>query len=270
MNAAELITKPARALVLASGLVAAASIVGFAQDVTVGLGTLATLPIANAYVNPPTGVTSLGGHQFDLSSGNMIPLASGQSASISGSYPNTTAVYVLINSYNTYTPAQPIGQIGFTFSDGTTQTTTLTTGSNVREWRPGANTVNTASDPNLANVWTGQAQAATGGGTAIIDMLTIPVTNRTLTNITISINNTFGTGVIVSGITIDPTAQTICVRPGNSLSACGHSQAAGHAQSANFSTTGPTAPGQLARMDGTPANANTKDKDHGTHGHKAQ
>ena len=224
MNAAGTIRKPARALILASGLLAATSIVGLAQDVTVGLGALATLPMANAYVNPPAGVTSLGGHRFDLSSGNMIPLAPGQSASISGSDPNTTAAYVLINSYNTYTPDAVIGQIVLTFGDGTTQTVPLIAGNNIREWRPGANTVNTATNTvagaTLANVWTGQAQAATGGGTAIIDMLTITAASqyKTLTNITISINNSYGIGAIVSGITINdgPAPKPSCIRPGRS------------------------------------------------------
>lgn len=60
-----------------------------------------------------------------------------------------------------------------------------------------------------------------------------------------------------------------CFGPGNSINACGHSQAASHSQSANFTTT-PTAPGQLARINGTPANANTKAESHQPRGHKTQ
>jgi hypothetical protein len=278
MNAAEIITKPARALVVASGLIAATSIIGFAQDITVNMGAVANYPITNPYLNPPAGIVTLGGHQFDLTSGNMILLTNGQSASISGSYPNTTSTYFLINSFATYTASQPVGQIVLTFSDGTTQTITLTSGSNVREWRPGVNTVNTASDPALANVWTGEAQAAAGGGTAIIDMLTIQVANKTLTNITISVDNPYGIGIIVPAVTVDPVATPACIRPGNSINstnACEHSQAALHSQSANFTST-PTAAGQLAKIDGTPANTNNpanasdKGKGHQPNGHKSQ
>lgn len=272
MNAAGILTRSSRALVLASGLIAATSIIGFAQDVTVNLGTAANYPITNPYLNPPAGNVTLGGHLFDLTSGNMILLTSGQSVSISGSYPNTTTAYFLINSFATYTAGVPVGQIMLTYGDGTTQTITLTSGSNVREWRPGTGTVNTATDPALANVWTGQAQAAAGGGTAIIDMLTIQIANKTLTNITISANNPYGIGIIVPAITLDPVAVPTCIRPGNSINsinACDHSQAASNSQSANFSTTGPTAPGQLAKIDGTPANTNTK-SDHQPHGHRSQ
>ncbi len=225
MNAAGILTRSSRALVLASGLIAATSIIGFAQDITVNLGTAANYPITNPYLNPPAGNVTLGGHLFDLTSGNMILLTNGQSASISGSYPNTTTAYILINSFATYTAGVPVGQIVLTFSDGTTQTITLTSGSNIREWRPGANTVNTATDPALANVWTGQAQATAGGGTAIIDMLSANVANKTVTNFTISVNNSYGIGVIIPAITVDPLVKPICRRPGNSIKACDHSQA---------------------------------------------
>jgi hypothetical protein len=230
MKAAGIVTKPARAFVLASGLIAATSIIGFAQDITVNLGAAANYPITNPYLNPPSGNVTLGPvggpmHVFDLTSGNMILLTNGQSASISGSYPNTTSAYFLINSFATYTPGVPVGQIVLTFSDGTTQTITLTSGSNIREWRPGDNTVNTATDTALVKVWTGQAQAAAGGGTAIIDMLSTKVANKTVTNITISVNNSYGIGIIVPAITVDPLAKPICTRPGNSIKACDHSKA---------------------------------------------
>ncbi|HET9848005.1 MAG TPA: hypothetical protein VFR68_05560 [Candidatus Dormibacteraeota bacterium] len=283
MNGAEIITKPTRALAIASGLIAATSIVGFAQDVTVSLGTTASVPVANAYLNAPTGQALLGGHQFDLTSGNMIVLTPGQSATINGSYSNASSVYLLINSFDTWAfspysySGAAIGRVVLTFSDGTTETTTLTAGSNVREWRPGINTVNTATDPNLANVWSGQAQPGAGGGTAIIDMLTIqttPLTTsprttyRTITSISIiddrGMDGPNGAGLLVPAITIDPAATQVCIRPGSSSNACGHSQAADHSKSANFTST-PTAPGQLAKIDGTPAKANNKG-----HGHKAE
>jgi hypothetical protein len=209
MNAAGIFTKPARALILASGLIAATSVVGFAQDVTVGLGTAANDPLINAYLNPPTGKLLLGGHTFDLTSGNMIPLAGGQSATLSGSYPNTKAVYLLLNSYNTYLSfsGATIGTVVLTFGDGTTQTTNLVVGTNVREWRPaGSNTVNTATGPGWSNVWTGLAIPSAGGGTAVIDMLTITVagTGKTLTGITIANKDLSGVvGMIVPGATVD-------------------------------------------------------------------
>ncbi|HEV2012911.1 MAG TPA: hypothetical protein VGR77_03380 [Candidatus Dormibacteraeota bacterium] len=209
MNAAGIFTKPARALILASGLIAATSVVGFAQDVTVGLGTPANDPLTNAYVNPPTGMVVLGGHTFDLTSGKMIQFFSGQSASLVGSYPNTKAVYLLMNSYNTFLSysGATIGTVVLTFSDGTTQTTNLVVGTNLREWRPaGANTVNTATGPGWSNVWTGQALPSVGGGTAVIDMITITVagTGKTLTGIGITNQDLSGVvGMILPAVTVD-------------------------------------------------------------------
>lgn len=209
MNAAGIFTKPARALVLASGLIAATSVAGFAGDVTVGLGTPANDPLTNAYVNPPTGMVVLGGHTFDLTSGKMIQFFSGQSASLLGSYPNTKAVYLLMNSYNTFLSfsGATIGTVVLTFSDGTTQTTNLVVGTNLREWRPaGSNTVNTATGPGWSNVWTGQALPSVGGGTAVIDMITITVagTGKTLTGIGITNQDLSGVvGMILPAVTVD-------------------------------------------------------------------
>ena len=224
MNAAGIVTKPARALILASGLIAATSVVGFAQDVTVGLGTLATGTMTNAYLTPPTGKVVLGGHTFDLTSGMMLQLSGGQSASLSGSYPNTKAAYLLLNSYLTYLnyAGATIGTVVLTFSDGTTQTTNLVVGTNVREWRPaGSNTVNTATGAGWSNAWTGQAQPSAGGGTAVIDMLTIPVvgTGKTLTGIRIADQELTGVvGLIVPAVTVDDGPVVLpppTVGPGN-------------------------------------------------------
>src|SRR5690349_10269382 len=173
MNAA-LLTKPAKGLILASGFLAASSVLGFAQDAPVALGAQATLPLSTLYVSAPTGVTSLGGHSFDLSAGNILTLGNGQSATFSGSWTNATNAYLLLNTMNTYWwfDGSVVGNVTFTFSDGTTQSTDLTSGGNIREWRTGAGfTVNTLSDPAAANVWTGSAQPGMGGGTAVIDML---------------------------------------------------------------------------------------------------
>jgi hypothetical protein len=214
MNAAGTLVKPLRALMLASGLVAATSTMGLAADVTVGLGTAATGTITNAYLNAPTGTVALGGHTFDLTTGKMIALVGGQSATLTGSYPNTKAAYILLNSYNTFLnyAGATIGTVVLTFSDGTTQTTNLVVGTNLREWRPaGTNTVNTATGSGWSNVWTGQAQPTAGGGTAVIDLLTVTVagTGKTLTSIKISNNDLGGIGVISPAVTVDDGPVTL-------------------------------------------------------------
>ena len=73
----------------------------------------------------------------------------------------------------------------------------------------GTNTVTTAAGAGWSNVWTGQAQPTAGGGTAVIDLLTITVagTGKTLTSITISNNDLAGgpngIGVISQAVTVD-------------------------------------------------------------------
>jgi hypothetical protein len=224
MNAA-LLTKPAKGLILASGFLAASSVLGFAQDAPVALGAQATLPLSTLYVSAPTGITSLGGHSFDLSAGNILTLGNGQSATFSGSWTNATNAYLLLNTMNTYWwfDGSVVGNVTFTFSDGTTQSTDLTSGGNIREWRTGAGfTVNTLSDPAAANVWTGSAQPGMGGGTAVIDMLSITLPGKTVTSVTLNDVNTFGALQIdLAGLTIDPvipTPTSSCLRPGNSCS----------------------------------------------------
>ena len=211
MNAAGTIVKPLRGLMLASGLIAATSIAGLAADVTVPFGTAPTGPVANAYLSAPTGSVVLGGHTFDLTTGKMIQLAGGQSAVLTGSFPNTKAAFILLNSYDTWLSygGATVGTIVLTFSDATTQSTNLVVGTNLREWRPaGTNTVNTATGAGWSNVWTGQAQPTAGGGTAVIDLLTITVmgTGKTLTSITITnsdLGGPNGIGVISQAVTVD-------------------------------------------------------------------
>src|SRR5437899_1425240 len=101
MNAA-IFTKSAKGLILASGLIAASSIMGYAQDAPVALGAQATSPLSGMYVSPPSGITTLGGHSFDMTAGNAIVLVNGQSGSLSGSWANATGAYLLLNSANTY------------------------------------------------------------------------------------------------------------------------------------------------------------------------
>jgi hypothetical protein len=223
MNAA-IFTKSAKGLILASGLIAATSVMGYAQDATVSLGSQATLPLGSLYVSAPTGITTLGGHSFDLSGGNLIQLGNGQSASFNGSWTNASNAYLLINSYNTYLyyDQTVVGNVVVTYSDGTTQSTDLMIGSNVREWRIGSGyTVDWISDPNTANVWTGSAQSTMGGGSAVIDMLTLPLAGKTVTNITINDTNSWGALALdIAGLTVDPVIpqpQTpTCIRQGNS------------------------------------------------------
>jgi len=69
MNAGSL-TKSAKAFILASGLIAASTVIAAAQDVPVSLGTPATIPFSAWYIAPPTGQVTLGGHAFNLTSGN--------------------------------------------------------------------------------------------------------------------------------------------------------------------------------------------------------
>src|SRR2546429_880541 len=174
MNAA-LFTKSTTGRMLASGVIAASSVHGHAQDAPVALGTLAPYPLSSAYATVPTGQATLGGHTFDMTSGNMVKLATNASASFAGSYQNPTAVYLLLNSANTYSwyEGTPVGTVVLTFSDGTTQTATLTVGSNLRDWYVrGFGVVNTVTDvtPSTTTpVYSTEARTTTvlgGTGTA--------------------------------------------------------------------------------------------------------
>src|SRR5436305_3254985 len=189
MNAA-IFRRSARGPAPAPGLIAAASIMGYAQDAPVDLGAQATVPLSGIYVGAPSGITTLGGHSFDLTSGNLISLANGQSVSFSGSWANATGAYLLLNSANTYLwyDQTVVGNVTLTFSDGTTQSTDLMVGSNLREWRTGAGfTVNLITDPAAAQVWSG---TATDGSAAVIDMLTISLDGtKTLTSVTVNDTN---------------------------------------------------------------------------------
>src|SRR5438270_13443503 len=121
MNAA-IFTKPAKGLILASGFLAASSIMGFAQDAPVALGAQATVPLSTLYVSAPTGSASLGGHTFDLSGGNLLTLGNGQSATFSGSWAGATSALLLLKTYYTYWWYQGTvdGYVAYTLSEGTT------------------------------------------------------------------------------------------------------------------------------------------------------
>ncbi|HEV3342594.1 MAG TPA: hypothetical protein VG125_19635 [Pirellulales bacterium] len=210
MNSA-IFTKSAKGLILASGLIAASSILGYAQDAPVALGTQATLSLSGYYMTIPTGQASLGGHSFDMTSGNAVKMLNGGTATFTGSYQNAKAVYLLLNTANTSNmySGSVVGTVVLTFSDATTQSTDLLVGGNLREWRVGAaGVVNTLTDPAAAPVWTTTAQASMGGGSAVLDMLTIPVatTGKTLTTVTVTDTNGFGSLQIdLAGLTADFT-----------------------------------------------------------------
>jgi hypothetical protein len=211
---ARTLAKSAKALILAAGLIIATTVVGAAQDAPVPLGTAATVALNSWYIAPPTGQALLGAHTFDLTGGNLILLGNGQSVSFTGSYAGVKGAYLLLNSSNTYTyyTGSVVGQVVLTFSDGTTQATDLIVGTNVREWRTGAGaTVNFLSATDAAQVWIGTAQAGMGGGTAVIDMLSVPVTiaGKTLSSVTLNDTNTFGAlHLQLAGLTVDYTAPT--------------------------------------------------------------
>jgi len=247
MNAA-IFTKSAKGLILASSLIAVSGVVGHAQEATVALGVAAQAPLSNAYQTPPAGMASLGGHTFDLTTGTAVAVQDGTSASFTGSFKNPQAVYALVNTYDSYWwyKGQTAGRLTLKFSDGTTQSTDLTVGGNVREWRTGdARTVDATTDPATLNVWNGAAQPTAGGGNAVIDMLTINVTStgKTLTGVTLSSAgvatiNGAPLGILFSAVTVDYTPFT---RPGNSgnTPAMQNSQAQQHSNSANFTGQSP-------------------------------
>jgi hypothetical protein len=260
MNAA-IFTKSAKGLILASGLIAASTVMGYAQDEPVALGAQATVPLSSLYASAPTGTVTLGGHTFDLSGGNLVSLGSGQTVTYTGSWSNAQNVLLLLNTMNTYLwyDQTQVGTVTLTFADGTTQVVNLIVGVNVREWRTGAgNTVTWISDPNTTNVWSG---SAVDGSAAVIDMLTITVSPvKTITSIAVSNINGWGAlHIDLAGLTIDPLVQQTlsCIREGNSCS----THAAQNSQAWKWQ---PVLPGQV----NTNTNANNTSKTN--HGHKSQ
>ena len=212
---ASTLAKSAKALILASGLIAASTVIGAAQDAPVPLGTTATVALSTWYITPPSGQALLGGHTFDLTSGNLILLANGQSVSFTGSFAGVKGAYLLVNSSNTYSyyAGSAVGQVVLTFSDGTSLSTDLIEGTNIREWRTAAGgTVSTVTaGAGSTQVWTGTAQPGMGGGAAVIDMLSIPVATagKTLTTVTLNDTNSFGAlHIQLAGLTVDWTAPT--------------------------------------------------------------
>jgi hypothetical protein len=211
---ARTLAKSSKALILASGFIAASTVLGSAQDAPIPLGTTATVALSSWYVAPPSGQALLLGHTFDLTGGNLILLSNSQSVSFTGSYANAKAVYLLLNTSNTlvvWYDQAPVGTVDLTFSDGTTLSTILTAGVNIREWRPASSiTVNTVlQNGSSTPAFTGTAQPAMGGGIAVIDMLTIAAGGKTLTGVTVHDTNTLGALKIqLSGLTVELNAPT--------------------------------------------------------------
>jgi hypothetical protein len=278
MNAA-IFTKSTTGLILASGLIAASSVLGHAQDAPIALGPTAIAPLNAIYTTTPTGMATLGGHTFDMTNPNMLKLATNDTVSYAGSYANVTAVHLLLNTANTYSwyAGTPVGTVVLTFSDGTTQTATLTIGGNLREWRTGAfGIVNTVSDtaPSTTaayvtspEVWTTTALA---GGTAVLDMVNVPVAtaNKTLTSVQVTNNNPYGGALTIdlSGLTVELAAPPVptpqpgadCVRPGNSC----NTPAAQNSQSTKWQTPAAAPTTTAAQTD-----ADTKHTNNGHHAH---
>ncbi len=243
MNAA-ILSKPAKGLVLASGLLIGFSSVASAQNATVALGSQANTALASFYYNPPAGPTLPNTTvPFDLSGGNFVYLAQGGSATFTTSYKNPSAVYLLVNSSFTYYwyAGRKAGQVTLTFSDGTSQTTDLTIGGNIREWRIGAGSivVGSTTDAASSNAWDGSAQGWMGGGEAVMDQLqvTVSTSGKTLTGVSVSrANDDMAVHILLSGLTVDYTPISW---PGNSgnTPAAQKSQAPLHSQSGIFDGT---------------------------------
>lgn len=271
MNAA-LFTKSTTGLILASGLIAASSVLGHAQDAPIALGTQATYPLTQAYSTVPTGMATLGGHTFDMTAGTMIQLGTNASASFTGSYQNPTAVHLLLNTANTMSwyAGTTVGTVVLTFSDGSTQSANLTVGSNLREWRISAfGVVNSVTDITASTTapyvtdpaaWTTTAVA---GGTAVLDELNVPVLSanatKTLTGVQVNNQNPYGGSLQIdlSGVSVEftaPAPQPSCDRPGNSC----NTPAALNSQATKWQT--PTAAPTTA--------AAPTDTKHANHGHR--
>jgi hypothetical protein len=174
-----------------------------------------TSPLTGPYLAPPTTTTTLVGVPFAMQNA-FIMLGPGTSTVAGGlSVANPTAVYLLINAANTplATAGSPAGSVTLTFADGTTSTTALVLGTNVREWKIGAPaTVNTVTSTANIPWWTGPA---TDGMAATIDMLTIslPAGAPSLVSVTVT-NSAPRISLLVTGLTVvDPPAPIVTPPP---------------------------------------------------------
>jgi hypothetical protein len=182
------------------------------------------------YVNPPASLTTVGGVPFTL--GNAYWLRYGDApASLSVNVNKPKTVYLLLNT--SWTDAafagQTVGTVHLTFSDGTSRDTALVVGANMREWEFGApGVVSTLTSTATVSVWQGMGQAAVGGATATMDMLTIPAapaaSTALLTGVTVSITNSSHMGIVFQGLTVldDPIVPVVSDKSGDHNSQVGH------------------------------------------------
>jgi len=224
MNAG-LLSKPAKGLILASGLLIGLSTLVSADTGTVSLAAQANTALASFYSNPPAGpVLPNTTVPFDLSSGNFVYLANGTSATFATSYKNPKHVYLLVNSSFTY----------YWYATRTAgQVTRIGAGSIV---------VGTASSTDSKNAWSGYAQGWMGGGSAVLDQLAITVdsanTTKTLTGVGVNrVNDDMSVHLLVSGLTVDYTTITYPGNSGNTESV-DHRQNVGHSNAPKFTTGG--------------------------------
>jgi hypothetical protein len=239
-----------KSLVVASGLslatAAAVSASGAAPArptatgfATIPLSTVASRPLSDLYIAPPTGTQMLGGTPF--ATGSFALLDAGQNARVATKVPAAVNVHLLLNSYNTLTryAGQTLGTVRLTFSNGSVQETPVVVGTNVREWRVGAGSwvVATVTSTASKRVWDGTANL--DGGEAVIDRLTVSVqpVRAYLTGVQLT-NTASGTllRTVFSGVTVEHL-----VRPGESddTPAAEHSQAFDHSNSQNFTGVKP-------------------------------
>jgi hypothetical protein len=207
---------------------------------TVSLSSVASRPLSDLYITPPTGTQVLGGTPFDT--GSFALLSPGDTATLTTGVNGVVNVQLLLNSYGTmwYYAGQKLGTVRLTFSDGSVQETTLVVGTNVREWRVGAGSwvVGTVTSQASTRVWDGVAHL--DGGEAVIDMLTVPVqpAHGSLTGVAVT---TTATGTLMrtvfSGLTVEHL-----LRPGKSgeTPAAWRSQAPEHSNSQNFTGVKPS------------------------------
>jgi hypothetical protein len=126
-----------------------------------------------------------------------------------------TAVYLLINAANTplATAGSPAGSVTLTFADGTTSTTALVLGTNVREWKIGAPaTVNTVTSSANIPWWTGPSSDQVA---STIDMLTISLPSGAPGLVSVTVTNSAPRiSLLVTGLTVvDPAAPIVTPPP---------------------------------------------------------
>jgi hypothetical protein len=213
------------------------------------------------------GATTLSGVPFNLA--NIALITSGNNMPLTSTVHKPLSVSVLMNSaygYNYY-KNQVVGRVHLTFSDGSAQDTNLLAGGQIREWWLNSGyLIDTLSSASTKQVWSGQGQAGTGAGSAVIDMLTVSVapTTADLTGISVSDDASSPFDILVSGVTVGYDATPKPSRPGNSgnTPAATHSQAADHANSAIFTGQSPAqgkSPASANAVLATPTTAKTSD-----------